>query len=52
MTPEEREKMNDLCTRIQTEKDPQIFDQLVHDLDELVEIKHEQIHPGHKIKSD
>ena len=51
MTAEEREKMNAICTRIQTEKNPQIFDQLVHDLNELLEIKHERIHPEHK-KSD
>ena len=52
MTPEEREKMNDLCRRIQTEKNPQIFDQLVQKLDDLLEIKHERIHPEHRIKSE
>jgi hypothetical protein len=52
MTPEEREKMNDICTRIQTEKNPKTFDQLVQELNELLEIKHERIHPEHKIKSD
>ena len=48
MTPEEREKMNDLCKRIQTEKNPEIFDQLVRELNDLMEIKHERIHPEHK----
>jgi hypothetical protein len=48
MTPEEREKMNDLCKQIQTEKNPEIFDQLVRELNDLIEIKHERIHPEHK----
>ena len=29
MTPEEREKMNEICKQIQTEKNPEVFDQLV-----------------------
>jgi hypothetical protein len=52
MTPEERDKMNDLCTRIQSEKNPKTFDQLVQELNELLDIKHERIHPEHKIKPD
>jgi hypothetical protein len=40
--------MNELCTQIQTEKNPQIFDQLVRDLNDLIEVKHERIHPEHK----
>jgi hypothetical protein len=48
MTPEEREKMNEICKRIQTEKNPEIFDQLVRELNDLLEIKHERIHPEHK----
>jgi len=44
--------MNDLCTRIQSEKNPKTFDQLVQELNELLEIKHERIHPEHKIKPD
>jgi hypothetical protein len=39
MTPSER---------IQTEKNPQIFDELVRQLNDLIEIKHERIHPEHK----
>ena len=50
MTPEEREKMNDLCQRIQTEKDPETFDRLVQELNDLLELKHERIHPEHKTK--
>jgi hypothetical protein len=48
MTPEEREKMNEICKRIQIEKNPEIFDQLVRELNDLLEIKHERIHPEHK----
>jgi hypothetical protein len=48
MTPEEREKMNEISKRIQTEKNPEIFDQLVRELNDLLEIKHERIHPEHK----
>jgi hypothetical protein len=46
MTPEERRRMDWLCLRIQEEKDPKTFDQLVHELNELLEIKHERIHPN------
>ncbi len=52
MTPEERQRMNWLCTRIQEEKDPNTFDQLVHELNDLIADKHERIHPEHKIKPD
>jgi hypothetical protein len=48
MTSEERERMNELCKKIQTERDPQIFDKLVRELDDLIAVKHERIHPGHK----
>jgi hypothetical protein len=51
MTAEEREKMNEICQRIQTEKNPEIFDQLVRELNDLIEVKHERIHPEHKGKS-
>jgi hypothetical protein len=51
MTPEEeREKMTDLCKRIQTEENPEIFDHLVQQLNDLLENKHERIHPEHKSK--
>jgi hypothetical protein len=49
MTPEERERMNSLCTRIQEEKDPNKFDGLVRELNELLEAKHERIHPEHHL---
>ncbi len=52
MTSEEREKMNSLCLRIQNEKDPKVFDDLVRQLNDLLEVKHERIHPEHKTKSN
>ena len=48
MTPEERERMNWLVVRIQEEKDPTLFDELVNELNDLLEVKHERIHPEHK----
>jgi hypothetical protein len=48
VTPQERERMNWLCNRIQDEKDPEKFDELVHALNALLEAKHERIHPEHK----
>jgi hypothetical protein len=50
MTPEEQERMEYLCQRIAVEKDPQIFDQLVRELNDLLEVKHGRIHPEHKTK--
>jgi hypothetical protein len=52
MSPEEKERMQYLCQRIATEEDPEIFDQLVIELNDLLEIKHVRIHPEHKIKPD
>lgn len=50
MTAEERERMNWLCLRIQDEKDPKMFDDLVQELYDLLAIKHERIHPEHKTR--
>lgn len=50
MNAEERKRMNWLCLRIQEEKDPNIFDELVRELNDLLEAKHERIHPEHKTK--
>jgi hypothetical protein len=49
MTPEERTRMAELCERIQTENDPVIFDQLVKELNDLIEVKYGRIHPEHKV---
>ena len=43
MTPEEREKMKLLCNRIQEEKDPKTFSQLVLELDALFEKKEQSL---------
>jgi hypothetical protein len=48
MTPEERERLDWLCTRIQEEQDPKIFDNLIRALSELLERKHECFRPEHK----
>jgi hypothetical protein len=48
VTPDERERMNDLCRRIMDEKDPLKFDQLTAELNDLLEAKHQRIHPEHK----
>lgn len=48
MTPEEKERMDYLCQRITVEKDPKVFDDLVRELNELLELKHERIKPEHK----
>ena len=43
MTPEERDRMNRICVRIQEERDPEVFDRLVDQLEELLEAKQERI---------
>jgi hypothetical protein len=42
--------MNWLCIRIQEEeeKDPKVFDELVRELNDRFEVKHERIHSEHK----
>ena len=51
MTINERERMNWLCQRIQDEKNPEIFDELVKELNDLLEVKHGRIHPEHKTQA-
>jgi hypothetical protein len=43
--------MQYLCQRIAVEKEPQIFDQLVKKLSDLLEAQHCRIHPEHKTKT-
>lgn len=52
MTPEERERMQQLFQRITVEKDPEIFDQLVKELNDLLEARHARIHPEQKTKTN
>jgi len=44
MTPDERERMAILCERIAKEKDPNTFDKLVRELNNLLALKRERIH--------
>ncbi len=44
MTPEERERMNWLCQRIQDERDQKKFTDLVRELNDLLERK------GHRLE--
>ena len=39
MTPDERERMNQICLLIQTEKNPQRFTALVRELNELIDAR-------------
>jgi hypothetical protein len=43
VTPEDRERMNLLCKRIQDENDPQKFSGLVNELDELLSTQEERL---------
>ncbi len=47
MTPEERERMNWLCSEIQKEKDHDKFSKLVLELDELFEKKEQRLASNH-----
>lgn len=51
MTPEERERFEWLCKKIQVEDDPEKFDAYVRELKELLDAKHERIHPQHKAEA-
>lgn len=42
--------MEQLCKRIAEEKDPLVFDNLIRELNDLVEVKHRRIHPEHADK--
>jgi hypothetical protein len=50
MTPEETERMYRLCEKLQTEKNPSVFDNVLEELLELLEQKHKRIHPEHQRK--
>jgi len=51
MTSEERAKMEELCKQIAVEKDPEKFDRFVQELNDLLEVKHQRIHPEHKTRA-
>ena len=46
MIPEERERLTALCERITAEKDPEIFSQLICELNDLLEVKSKRINVG------
>jgi hypothetical protein len=48
MTPEEQSLMNKLCQQIAIEQDPKTFDELVHQLNELLEKKEDRLQPGQR----
>jgi hypothetical protein len=43
MTPEERTRMQEICGKLATEKDPATYDKLVKELDNLLELQYERI---------
>ena len=50
MTPEERERPEEICKKMATENDLTRFEQLVFELNKLLELKHQHVHSGHKGK--
>jgi hypothetical protein len=48
VTPEERNQLQYLCKRVEEEKDPNEFDRLVLELNELLDQKQTRIHSKHK----
>jgi hypothetical protein len=52
VTPEEQNKLNELCERIAVEKNPDVFDQLVKELNDLLDVKHKRIRPESKKSED
>lgn len=46
MTPEERTRMNELCTRIQEERDYKNFSAMLHEMSELIERKEQRRFPN------
>jgi len=52
MTPEERERMEYLCKRIATEKDPRKFEKLACKLNDLISATLRGIQPKPESKSD
>jgi hypothetical protein len=50
MTADERERLAYLCERIQIEKAPKTFDELVMELNELLEQKQQRTHAEHDLE--
>jgi hypothetical protein len=49
MNADERDRLNELCRRVQEEKHPATFDELVRELNDLLEAKQERIHSENKL---
>lgn len=49
---QERERVNRLCKLILAETDPETFEQLTRELDELLEANHKQLHSEPKNNRD
>ena len=52
MTPDEKDRMNELCKQIVIEKDPATFDRLVSELNDLLEMKSKRIRPGEEANAN
>jgi hypothetical protein len=51
VAPEERKRLDDLCRKVQDEKDPKKFDGYGRELNDLLEEKHTRTHPEHNHKT-
>ena len=49
MTPDEREQINYLCKRIESEQDPIAFERLLRELNDLLETKQSRLRPEHRV---
>jgi hypothetical protein len=52
MSPEERERMNDICTKLQVEQDRGKFTQLMTELNNLLECKEQRLEAKDKRESE
>ncbi len=52
MTPEDRERMNELCAQMQVEQDRWKFGQLLAELNNLLERKGHRLEPQSNVKKE
>ena len=52
MTPEERERMNELCAQMQVEQDRWKFGQLLAELNNLLERKENRLEPRPNVEQE
>jgi hypothetical protein len=48
LTPEEQERLNEICRRVIVEQNPNTFDELVKEMNDLLDTKYERIQPQPK----